>query len=120
MPSSNIKGGYCLVPGTSPIRSADASHARWLADHVVARCPINGAGCRCTSLIDSRKQPMSAADSGVACTTLFVQRFTLSFANGHIFQMVHGRSLSVSDQYWTANSEVANFTELLHPAVWPQ
>jgi len=28
MPSSDIKGGYCLVPGTAPIRSADASHAR--------------------------------------------------------------------------------------------
>ena len=28
---------------------------------------------------------MSAADSGVACTTPLVQRFTLLFANGHIF-----------------------------------
>jgi len=28
---------------------------------------------------------MSAADSGVACTTPFVQCFTLSFANGRIF-----------------------------------
>ena len=31
---------------------------------------------------------MSAADSGVACTTPFVQCFTLSFPNGHIFS--HG------------------------------
>jgi len=28
---------------------------------------------------------MSAADSGVACTTAFVQRFTLLFANAYIF-----------------------------------
>jgi len=31
---------------------------------------------------------MLAADSGVACTTPFVQCFTLSFANGRIFS--HG------------------------------
>jgi len=87
-PSSDIKGDYCLVPGTTPIRNADAadaSRARWLADHVIARCPINGAGGRRMWFIDSRKQTMSATDSGVACTTPFVQRFTLSFANGHIF-----------------------------------
>ena len=47
--------------------------------------PINRAGCRRTLMIDSRKQPMSAADSGVACTTPLVQRFTLSFVNGRIF-----------------------------------
>jgi len=85
---SDIKGGYCLVPGTTPIRSADAadaSRARWLAKHVVARCPINGSGCRRTWLIDSQKQPMSAADSGVSCTTPFVQRFMLLFANGRTF-----------------------------------
>jgi len=38
MLSSDIKGGYCLVPGTAPIRSADvtdASHAQWLAEHFV-------------------------------------------------------------------------------------
>jgi len=88
MLSSDIKGGYCLVLGTASIRSTDAtdaSHAWWLADHVVIRCPINRAGCRRTLLIDSRKQPMSAADSGVACTTPFVQHVTFSFANGHIF-----------------------------------
>jgi len=88
MLSSDVKGGYCLVHGTTSIRSADAadaSHARWLANHVVIRCPINRADCRRTLMIDSRKQPMSATDSGVACTTPFVQHFTLSFANGHIF-----------------------------------
>jgi len=61
---------YCLVMGTAPIRNADtvaASHAWWLADCVVARCPINRAGCRRTWLIDSRKQPMWAANSGVVC-----------------------------------------------------
>jgi len=26
-PSSDIKGGYCLVPGTAPIRSTDAADA---------------------------------------------------------------------------------------------
>ena len=34
-PNSDIKSGHCLVPGTTPIRSADAadaSRARWLAD----------------------------------------------------------------------------------------
>jgi len=82
------KFGNCLVLGTTPIRSTDAadtSRAPWLADRVVAQCPINRAGCRRTWLIDSRKQPMSAADSGFMCTTPFVQCFTLSFANGRIF-----------------------------------
>jgi len=86
-----IKGGYCLVPKTAPISSADAtdtSRAQWLADPVIAWCPINGAGCRHTWLFDSRKQPMSAADCGVACTTPFVQCFTLLFANGRILS--HG------------------------------
>jgi len=45
--------------------AADASPARWLADVVVAQCPMNCAGCLHTWLIDSRKQPMSAADIGV-------------------------------------------------------
>jgi len=113
MLSSDIKGGYCLVLGTTPIRSADtadASCAPWLADHVVTRCPINGAGCRHTWFIDSQKQPMSAADSGVACTTPFVQRFTLSFTNGRIFSDGQGKVVSVSDRYWIAYSEMADFT----------
>jgi len=86
-PSSDIKGGYCLVLETAPIRSTDASCAQWWLT-VIARCPINAAGCRRTWLIDSRKQPISATDSGVACTTPFVPCFTLSFANGRIFS--HG------------------------------
>jgi len=56
-----------------------------IGNPVIARCPINGAGCRRTCLIDSRKQPVSAADGGVACTTPFLQCFTFSFANGRIF-----------------------------------
>jgi len=76
---------------TTLIRSTDAvdtSCAQWLGDPVIARCRINGAGCRHTWLSDSLKQPMSAADSGVAFTTPFVQCTILSFANGCIFS--HG------------------------------
>jgi len=107
-PSSDIKGGCCLVLGTASIRSADAadaSCARWLADHVVVRCPINGAGCIRMWLIDSWKQPMSAADSGVACSTPFVQCITLSFANGRIFsdgpwKVTVGIRLVQNCQFW--------------------
>jgi len=113
-PSSDIKDGHCLVSGTTPIKSTDAtdaSRARWLADHVVARCPINRDGCRRMRLIDSQKQPMSADDSGVACITPFVQCFTLSrFLMDVYFLTVHGRSLLVSDRYWIADSEAADFT----------
>ena len=53
---------------------------------------------------------MSAADSGVACTTLSVQRFTLSFANGHIFSDGPLKVTVGNDQSLTADSETADFT----------
>ena len=79
----------------------------WL--NVVALCPINGAGCRHTWLIDSRKRPMSAADSGVVWTTPFVDH-TFCLLMDVYFLTVHGRSLSVWDRYWIADLEVADFT----------
>jgi len=97
-PSCEIKAGYCLVPGTASIRSTDAadvSGAQWLAEPVIARCPINGTGCRRMRLIDSQKQPMSA-DMRAPHHLCSVLNFRLLM--GVYFLTVHGRSLSVSDR----------------------
>jgi len=45
-----------------------------------------------------------------ACTTPFVQHFTFRLLMDIYFLTIHGRSLSVSDRYWTADSEAADFT----------
>jgi len=116
MPSSDIKGGYCSVPGTAPIRSEDtagASRAQWLANHVVTQCPIQWRWLQ-TYVIDW--QPKAAIVSRwqricvhhTICAAFYDR--TLSFANGHYFLKVHGRSVSVSDRYGITDSEAADFT----------
>jgi len=77
---------------TTLIRSTDASRAQRLADPVIARCPINGAGCRRTWLIDSRKQPMSLPTAELRAPHHLCSVLHFRSLMGVYFLTVHGRS----------------------------